>query len=110
MFKTDELCVYEGNICRVISVERKFASGLGYMNIKDGTEFNPTLVLMFLYDENGEIIKKPKTMRCSAGVVEYAHVACKEIEVQMARLQKRLDLLSVNNDTKSANSQNTDGQ
>lgn len=93
MFEVGSLCVHEGMICRVDEVKRKFASRLGYMGVKDGTEFNPTLTLTPTHDSDGVAVINPRKFQVSAGSVESTDEAVLKLESQVERLEKRLSLL-----------------
>jgi hypothetical protein len=98
MFEVGEICVHKGFICRVDAVERNITgqngrTSLAYMNIEDGTELNPTLTMTPLYGPNGEPVKKAKPRKDASGAVEYALDAVKGMEIEIARLNKLVNLV-----------------
>lgn len=92
-YEIGEICIHKGFICRVTQVERKFAKGFAYMNIPDGTEFQPTITMMPLYGPKNELVKKPKSKVDAAGAVQSYDAALLELEAEQALLAQRIELL-----------------
>ena len=94
MFEVGDICVHKGYICRVDAVKRQITGdttpSLSYMNVKDGTEFNPTLVMTPLFGPNGDPVKKAKPMTAPSGAARRASEAIAELESQAEVIQKRL--------------------
>lgn len=93
MFKVGDIVVHKGYVCRVAEVKRKFSEGLGYMGIKDGQEFNPTVTMIPLYGPDGEPVKKAGVRTASSGAVFSAKEEAADIEREILRKKKRLELL-----------------
>lgn len=92
-FKVDDLCLYRGKICRVLEVEPNLAKGLGYMGIKDGTEFNPFLTLLPLYGVDNKRVKTPREVIVVSGSVESAADTLKKLKRDIEHSQERIRLL-----------------
>jgi hypothetical protein len=69
-FPDGALVLHKGSVCRVLSSERQFAKGLGYMKIPDGTEFNPMLLVQVLRKPDMTAPKMLCQRRVSSGAVE----------------------------------------
>jgi len=95
-FERGGICVFEGSVCEILSVERVFtgrnAFSRAFVGIPDGTELPPTLTLVYLYGPDGEPAEDPRETEVSSRFVSDAGDP-DSLEREIKRLQKRIDIL-----------------
>ena len=97
-FAVGDLCIWHGFVCRVDKVEPMITGvtsrSLAYMNVADGTELNPTLMITPLYGPQNDPVKRPTQKEVPSGSVEYVAVEIADLKAKAALIQERVAFIS----------------